>query len=225
MLANGCGLRSAGVLLVSDNDGATWTRSTGLPLRSLDEENIVGGTPPDSLAVASPASALLVGFATTPPNSDVPSGPRKTDRMAGLLNAVGSDLAALCLGGPMAGYGPMEVVTSSNDGASWSQRCNNGPPGVLRTVGDCPGAGYPSAITAMPNGVLVMALGYPVGGVVVSLDKGRTWELALRSAATFLTRSQGTGAVWMLGLGPTSAGVRLAESVNGRTWHAVSLPR
>jgi hypothetical protein len=76
----------------------------------------------------------------------------------------------------------------------------------------------------MPNGALVMALGYPVGGIDVSLDGGRTWKLALRSSASFVTLSQGTEAVWMLGLGPTSAGVRLAESVNGLTWHAVTLP-
>jgi hypothetical protein len=69
-----------------------------------------------------------------------------------------------------------------------------------------------------------MATGYPIGGVEASLNAGRTWKLVLRSAATFLTLSQGGGTVWVLGLGPASPGLRLAESTNGRRWHAVVLP-
>jgi len=78
--------------------------------------------------------------------------PCKTDRIGALLSAVGNDLAALCLGDPSAGYGPMEVVTSTNGGASWTERCNNGSLGSVRIVGDCPGFGYPGMIEAMPNG-------------------------------------------------------------------------
>jgi hypothetical protein len=77
----------------------------------------------------------------------------------------------------------------------------------------------------MSSGALVMALGYPIGGVAASLDGGRTWKLVLRAAATFLTLSQGTGTVWMLGIGPVSSGLRLAESADDRRWHAVALPR
>jgi hypothetical protein len=119
----------------------------------------------------------------------------------------------------------MEVVTSSNAGVTWVECCANGPAGLVRIVGSCPLAGYPGAITAMPDGVLVIALGYPVGGVDVSVDGGRSWKLALRTAGTFLDISQGVGADWILAVGPTSPGVRLAESTNGRTWRQVPLPR
>jgi hypothetical protein len=231
VLANSCGPWSAAVVLVSDNDGATWTRSRDMPLKSLDEANLVDATPPESLVVANPASAWLIGTAMPPRKSSMIAGPLevarttdagrtwhtstlpcRTDRIGGLLSSVGNELAALCLGDPSAGYGPMEVVTSTNGGVSWAQRCNNGPKGLLRPVGDCPGFGYPGMIDVMPNGALVIALGYPIGGVEVSLDGGRTWKLVLRSAATFLTLSQATGTVWMLGIGPVSSGLRLAES-------------
>ena len=69
-----------------------------------------------------------------------------------------------------------------------------------------------------------MSLGYPVGGIDVSDDGGRTWKLALRTAATFLDDSQGVGADWILAVGPTSPGVRLVATTNGRTWREVALP-
>jgi hypothetical protein len=244
VLANVCGLWSAAVVLVSDNGGATWIRSKDMPLKSVDEANLVDATPPESLVAGVPGSAWLIGTAMSPRKADMVAGPLevarttdagrtwhtstlpcKTDRIGGLLSAVGNDLAALCLGDPSAGYEPMEVVTSTNGGASWTQRCNNGSLGSVRVVGDCPGFGYPGMIEAMPNGMLVMALGYPIGGVEVSLDGGRAWKLSLRSAATFVDLSQGAGTVWMLGIGPVSSGLRLAQSANGLTWHAVSLPR
>ena len=242
VLADACGLRSAGVVLVSGNEGATWTRARDMPLESLDEAPLVDATPPGSLAVAGPASAWLIGSRTAPSPygaagalavahtadagrtwrvSPLPCG---TDRLAGILTAVGNDVATLCLGGPSAGYAPMEVVTSANGGVSWSERCDNGSLGSPRTVGACPGFGYPGAMVAMADGALVMAIGYPIGGVDASLDGGRTWRLVLRSAATFLSLSQGAGTVWMLGLGPVSPGLRLAESADGRRWHAVALP-
>ena len=243
VLANVCALWSTAVVLVSDNEGATWTRSHDRPLKSLDEANLVDATPPESLVVADPARAWLIGTAMLPRKSNMRAGalevarttdagrtwrtstlPCKIDRIGGLLSAVGNDLAAVCLGDPSAGYGPMEVVTSSNGGATWAQRCNNGSLGLVRIVGACPSFGYPGAIAAMANGALVMALGYPIGGVDVSRDGGRTWKFALRTEATFLTLSQGTGSVWMLGLGPVSPGLRLAESADGWRWHAVALP-
>ncbi len=243
VIANVCAPWSTAVVLVSDNDGAAWTRSQDMPLKSVDEANLVDATPPESLAVADPASAWMIGTAMPPGKSKMLAGPLevartidaghtwhtstlpcKTDNIDGLLSAVGNDLSAVCVGDPSTGYAPMEVVTSTNGGASWAQRCNNGSRGLLRTVGACPSFGYPGAIVALPNGALVMALGYPIGGVAVSRDGGRTWKLALRTAATFLTLSQGTGLVWMLGLGPVSPGLRLAESADGWRWHAVSLP-
>ncbi len=244
VLANVCGLWSTAIVLESGDEGATWTRPKDVPLKSLDEANLVDATPPESLVAGAPGSAWLIGTALPPRKSDMVAGPLevarttdagrtwhtstlpcKTDRIGALLSAVGNDLAALCLGDPSAGYGPMEVVTSTNGGASWTERCNNGSLGSVRIVGDCPGFGYPGMIEAMPNGTLVIALGYPVGGVEVSLDGGRAWKLSLRSAATFVNLSQGAGTVWMLGIGPVSAGLRLAESANGRKWHTVSLPR
>jgi photosystem II stability/assembly factor-like uncharacterized protein len=241
VLAESCGLRDAVVLVVSGDGGSTWTRSTRMPLGSAVEADLVA--PPDSLVAARPASAWLIGWRTPPSSAKPVAGPLDVTRTAdggrtwhtstlpcrgffdGLLTAAGNDLAALCLGEAMAGYQAMEVVTSTNNGVTWTQRCDNGPPGLRRIVGACPDAGYPSAIVAMSSGALVMALGYPIGGVAASLDGGRTWKLVLRSAATFLTLSQGTGTVWMLGIGPVSSGLRLAESADGRRWHAVALPR
>jgi hypothetical protein len=240
VLAKSCGLGSAAVLLVSGNDGGTWTRSAAMPLGSVVEVTFPDGGP-DSLAVASPASAWLIGWRTTPPNADGPAEPlavaRTTDAgfawhvttlpckgfLGGMLTAAGNDLAAVCLGEAGTGYEAMEVVTSTNGGASWTQRCNNGPPGLLRIVGACPNGGYPSTIVAMPDGALVMALGY-AGVVEVSFDGGRIWKLALRSASSFLILARGSGAVWMLGVGPASSGLRLAESADGRRWHEVGLP-
>ena len=93
----------------------------------------------------------------------------------------------------------MAVVTSGNGGATWTGRCNNGPSGVLPKVGSCPDAGYPVKIAAMPNGSLLMALDY-IGGVYVSLDGGRAWKPGITSSSSNLTLSQGTDAVWMLGI-------------------------
>jgi hypothetical protein len=243
VVSEACGLRTAATVLVSSNAGTTWTRTRSTPLKSLDEAGLVDTMPPESLAVAGPASAWLIGSRTAPSPygaagtlavahtadagrtwrvSPLPCG---TDRLAGILTAVGNDVATLCLGGPSTGFAPMEVVTSNNGGASWTERCDNGPRGLSRIVGACPGFGYPGAIVAMPDGALVMAIGYPIGGVDLSLDGGRTWKLVLRSAATFLSVSQGAGTVWVLGLGPVSPGLRLAESTNGRRWHAVALPK
>ncbi|MGA2804058.1 MAG: hypothetical protein ABSF89_06665 [Acidimicrobiales bacterium] len=242
VLADACGLRSAGVVLASGNDGAAWTRSRDMPLKSLDEANLIDATPPETLAVAGPASAWLIGSRTAPSSQGAAGTlavtytadagrtwhastlPCRTDAIAGMLTAVGNDVATLCLGDPSTGFAPMEVITSTNGGASWTERCDNGPLGLLRIVGACPGFGYPGAMVAMPDGALVMAIGYPIGGVDVSLDGGRTWKLVLRSAATFLSLSRGTGTVWVLALGPGSPGLRLAESTDGRRWHAVALP-
>ena len=79
-------------------------------------------------------------------------------------------------------------------------------------------------VAVMGDGVLVLAVGYPLGAVEASLDGGRTWKVVARSAATFVTLSQGSDVLWMLGLGPTSAGLRLAESTNGWSWQRVALP-
>ena len=49
----------------------------------------------------------------------------------------------MCLGGPTTGFEPMEVLTSSNAGLTWVERCANGPNDLVRIVGSCPGGGYP----------------------------------------------------------------------------------
>jgi hypothetical protein len=235
-LADSCGLRSPSILLYSGNDGATWTHRTA-PLGFVVDSASTFGTPPDSLAVAGPESLWFLGSATANGRFVVA---RTADAgrtwlkstltckddvsLLGFLTIAGKTVAALCLGGPTTGFEPMEVLTSSNAGVTWVERCANGPNDLVRIVGSCPVGGYPGAIAAMPDGVLVMSLGYPVGGVDVSVDGGRTWKLALRTAGTFLDNSQGVGADWILAVGPTSPGVRLAESTNGRTWRQVALP-
>jgi hypothetical protein len=234
-LADSCGLRSPSILLYSGNDGATWTHRTA-PLGFVVDSASTFATPPDSLAATGPGSLWLIGSATangrfvvarttdagrTWLSSTLPC--KYDDSLLGFLTIAGESVAALCLGGPTTGFEPMEVLTSSNAGLTWVERCANGPNDLVRIVGSCPGGGYPSAIVAMPDGVLDMALGY-VGGVEVSVDGGRTWKLALRTAGTFLDNSLGVGADWILAVGPTSPGVRLAESTNGRTWRQVALP-
>ena len=235
-LADSCGLRSPSILLYSGNDGATWTHRTA-PLGFVVDSASTFATPPDSLAATGPESLWLIGSATangrfvvarttdasrTWLRSTLPC--KYDDSLLGFLTIAGESVAALCLGGPTTGFEPMEVLTSSDAGLTWVERCANGPNDLVRIVGSCPGGGYPSAIAAVPDGVLVMSLGYPVGGVDVSVDGGRTWKLALRTAGSFLDNSQGVGADWILAVGPTSPGVRLAESTNGRTWRQVALP-
>ena len=68
-----------------------------------------------------------------------------------------------------------------------------------------------------------MALDY-IGGVYVSLDGGHAWKPGITSSSPNLTLSQGTGAVWMLGIETFLAGERPAVSTNGRTWRWVALP-
>jgi hypothetical protein len=237
VLADGCGLWGQAVVLVSTDDGATWARSLTVPFGSLDASSLIAAVPPDSLAVEGPERAWLIGTKARKGGPlevgrTVDAGrswqastlPCPTDRLAGFVGASGEDLVALCLNGPSAGYAPMEVVTSSDGGATWTERCNNGPSWILRAVGRCPGFGYPGMVAVMGDGVLVLAVGYPLGAVEASLDGGRTWKVVARSAATFVTLSQGSDAVWMLALGPTSAGLRLAESTNGWSWQRVALP-
>jgi len=235
-LAETCGLRSPSVLLYSGDDGATWTHRT-VPLAFLVDFASTFATPPDSLVPTDPESLWLLGSATS-------RGPlvvarttdagriwvkitlpcKDDDLLSGFVTVSGKTVTALCLGDPTAGFEPMEVVSSGNAGVTWAERCADGPADLVRIVGSCPGGGYPGAIAAMPDGVLVMSLGYPVGGVDVSVDGGRAWKLALRTAGTFLDNSQAGGADWILAVGPTSPGVRLAESTNGRTWRQVALP-
>ena len=210
-----------------------------MPLGAVIVSSPGGG--PDSLAVASPSRAWLIGWRSAPPSSAALAEPlavaRTTDAghtwhvgtlpcqgiFGGFLSAAGNDVAALCLGEASAGYEAMEVATSSDGGANWVERCDNGPPGLGRIVGACPGLGA-GRHRRHAGQVLLMAIGYPLGGVEVSLDGGRTWRIGLRSAATFLALSYGTGTVWMLGLGPVNSGLMLAESSDGRKWHAVALP-
>jgi hypothetical protein len=241
VFAASCGLRSAGVLEVSENQGATWTKTPSPPLTSLDEA-VLGSAVPDTLAALSPTSAWLVGFRRTAPDPDVRSGPLavagtrdtgrswkastlpcRTDGVDGLIAATGARLVAVCLGDPTGGYSPMEVVASSNYGESWAERCNNGPTGVLLAVAHCPEGGYPSAIVELSDGVLLMALGY-TGAVDESIDGGGNWTSALRAPSSSLTLAQGAGAVWMLALGPAGGDRSLAVTANGRSWHGVALP-
>jgi hypothetical protein len=235
-LAETCGLRSPSVLLYSGDDGATWTRRT-VPLGFFVDFASTFATPPDSLVATDPESLWLLGSATarsplvvartkdagrTWVKITLPC--KDDDLLSGFVTVSGKTVTALCLGDPTAGFEPMEVVSSGNAGVTWVEHCADGPADLVRIVGSCPGGGYPGAIAAMPDGVLVMSLGYPVGGVDVSVDGGRTWKLGLRTAGTFLDNSQAGGADWILAVGPTSPGVRLAESTNGRTWRQVALP-
>ena len=236
VLAWKCGqLVSTTVLLYSDNDGSTWARRS-VPLASVVEGTMVTSAS-DSLAVQGEQSAWILGWSNdartrlavartndgglTWHTSVLPC--RGPETLSGLLAVSGKSLLALCQGEVYTGYGEMAVVTSGNGGATWTQRCNNGPSGVLPEVNSCPDAGYPVKVVAMPNGVFLMALDY-IGGVYVSLDGGRVWKPGITSSSSNLTLSQGTDAVWMLGIETFLAGERPAVFTNGKTWRQVAFP-
>ena len=236
VLAWKCGqLVSTTVLLYSDNDGSTWARRS-VPLASVVEGTMVTSAP-DSLAVQGEQSAWILGWSNDARTrlavartndgglswhtSALPC--RSPETLSGLLTVSGNSLLALCQGEVYTGYGEMAVVASGNGGGTWTQRCNNGPSGILAEVGSCPDAGYPVKVVAMPNGVFLMALDY-IGGVYVSLDGGRAWKPGITSSSPNLTLSQGTGAVWMLGIETFLAGERPAVSTNGRTWRRAAFP-
>lgn len=236
LLAWKCGqLASTTVLLHSDDDGANWVRRS-VPLGLVVEGGLVTSAP-DSLAVEGDETAWLLGWSNSARTRlavarttdggrswDATSLPcRGPERISGLLAASGNTLLALCLGEMYTGFGEMAVVTSDNGGQTWTQRCNNGPQGILPEVGACPEAGYPVKVAAMANGTLLVALDY-IGEIDTSLDGGHVWKSGIRSYSSNVTLSQGTGAVWMLGSGFQSAGEGLEESTNGRGWRVVALP-
>lgn len=224
----------------SSDDGHHWA-SVRAPL-SLAGPSI-GGAPPDSISASGPTGADLVGWASPGPKDRHPGAEievagtgdgAKTwrsaqlpcgydDRLSAMVAAHGRQVTAVCLGGAGAGFQAMEVVGSTDGGASWSLRCANGPAGGAPVVSSCPPAGYPTDLAAVSAKTLVMSLGYS-GLVDASSDGGRTWKLVLRSAGSFVALSSAAVATWMLGLGPAGPGVRFAETSDGRLWHVVSLP-
>ncbi|MGA3354482.1 MAG: hypothetical protein ABSD85_15065 [Acidimicrobiales bacterium] len=234
VLALKCG-QSNKVLLYSDNDGEHWT-GRPVPLDSVVEGGVVT-SPPDGLVVEGEQSAWLLGWSNR--SSTRLAVARTTDggrswytsrlpckspeTISGLLTVSGNRLLALCLGWVSTGFGEMAVVTSSDGGATWTRRCNNGPQETFPEVGSCPEGGYPVRVVAMPNEVMLSALD-SIGGVYVSLDSGRAWKPGITTWPSTLTLSKGTDAVWVLGTGTFSAGEKLAVSTNGRTWRQVALP-
>ena len=145
-------------------------------------------------------------------------------RLAGFLTVSGREVSALCLSGPYTGYEPMEVVTSDDGGVTWSERCNNGPVGLITPVGSCPQGGYPTSLVSPTNRLLEMGIAY-VGGVDVSTDVGHVWrQRAVIEESSFLLISGDGHEVWLLPSGPVGAGTKMAVSADGRTWRAVPLP-
>jgi len=148
---------------------------------------------------------------------------RSPETLSGLLTVSGNSLLALCQGEVYTGYGEMAVVASGNGGGTWTQRCNNGPSGILAEVGSCPDAGYPVKVVAMPNGVFLMALDY-IGGVYVSARRRPRLEARDHLIIAESHIVPGHGAVWMLGIETFLAGERPAVSTNGRTWRRAAFP-
>jgi len=87
----------------------------------------------------------------------------------------GATLTAVCLGYATGGTQDISVMSSSNDGQSWKEMCDNGifqaPPA---TEGACPMAGYPTSLSATADGTLLMGL--TRAGVATSSDGGKSWH-------------------------------------------------
>jgi len=190
VLANVCGLWSTAIVLESGDEGATWTRSKDVPLKSLDEANLVDATPPESLVAGAPGSAWADRHGTAA--TQVRHGRGAAGRWpAPQTRGAPGTRARPCRARPTGSA--RRSAQSEMISRRWSRRpkrrlradggrhlhqrrCKAGRSvattvaWLVRIVGDCPGFGYPGMIEAMPNGTLVIALGYPVGGVEVSLD-------------------------------------------------------
>ncbi|MGD0873443.1 MAG: sialidase family protein [Acidimicrobiales bacterium] len=240
--ATNCGFDDApATVLRSGNGGATWTRDASFPLRTLAGPALDYGEPL-SLVATDTATAYALGW-QRPREGDKwpPLVLARTEdagrtwhtttlpclwgyRLAGFLTVSGREVSALCLSGPYTGYEPMEVVTSDDGGVTWSERCNNGPVGLITPVGSCPQGGYPTSLVSPTNRLLEMGIAY-VGGVDVSTDVGHVWrQRAVIEESSFLLISGDGHEVWLLPSGPVGAGTKMAVSADGRTWRAVPLP-
>ncbi|HTW99599.1 MAG TPA: hypothetical protein VMD59_12525 [Acidimicrobiales bacterium] len=168
-LATRCSLSDAGILVTSPNGGASW-RAVEVPLARLEDSNAITAAP-DSLGAAEPAALALAGRVSkaAPSNAPAPIAVASSsdagtswrtsvlscgswDRITALVSIEGEPVSAVCLGVPRAGAEPIEVVSSTNGGRSFIERCNNGTPDPLaRRVGSCPPGGYPVALVTSPT--------------------------------------------------------------------------
>ena len=155
------------------------------------------------------------------------AGHGKTTAWAtGLVTSSGKRFAAACLGPASGGTTGIEIVTSSDGGHKWSERCGFSLFGLGNTLNKCPDYGSPTGIAIAPNGELVLSDDNV--GLVASSDDGASWRTVVSAfeGAPFIDLSSTGGVLWALtfGPGPVTIGAWLAYSTNGESWHRAKLP-
>jgi len=233
-------------LLRSTDSGMTWSTVRSLPveligspfvaavvLPTADSVAAIGwppvGSPPKmlgsrgSLAVAQKTGDGAWYSSILPCNA----GHGKTTAWAtGLVTSSGKRFAAACLGPASGGTTGIEIVTSSDGGHKWSERCGFSLFSSGNTLNKCPDSGSPTAIAIAPNGELVMSDDNV--GLLASSDDGATWRTVVQpfEGAPFIDLSSTGGVLWALtfGPGPVTVGAWLAYSTNGESWHRAKLP-
>ena len=233
-------------LLRSTNSGTTWSKVRSLPvtlvgsptvaavvLPTADSVVAIGwppvGSPPRLLRWKGP---LAVGQESNDGRwytSILPckAGPGKTTSwMQGLVTSSGKRLVAACLGPASGGATGIEIVTSSDGGHKWSERCGFSLFSFGNTMNKCPDYGSPTGIAIAPNGALVMS--DDSVGLMASSDDGATWRIVVSPwpGTAFVDLSSSSGVLWalMFGPAPVTAGAWLAYSTNGESWHRAKLP-
>jgi pyrimidine deaminase RibD-like protein len=234
-------------LLRSTDSGTTWSKVRSLPvalvgsptvaavvLPTADSVVAIGwppvGSPPKmlrwrgSLAVAQ-QTGDGAWYAGILPCRAAPG--KTTVWTNGLVTSSGKRFVAACLGPAEVGTTGIEIVTSSDGGHKWSERCGFSLASFGNTLNTCPDYGSPTGIAIAPDGELVMSDDNV--GLLASLDDGATWRTVVASpfgGAPFIDLSSTGGVLWALafGPGPVTAGAWLAHSTNGESWHRAKLP-
>ena len=233
-------------LLRSTDSGTSWSKVPSLPvalvgspsvgavvLPTADSVVAIGwppvGSPPKmlgsrgSLAVAQKTGDGAWYSSILPCNA----GHGKTTAWAtGLVTSSGKRFAAACLGPASGGTTGIEIVTSSDGGHKWSERCGFSLFSSGNTLNKCPDSGSPTGIAIAPNGELVLSDDNV--GLVASSDDGASWRTVVSAfeGAPFIDLSSTGGVLWALTFGPdpVTAGAWLAYSTNGESWHRAKLP-
>jgi hypothetical protein len=233
-------------LLRSTDSGMTWSTVRSLPvelvgspfvaavvLPTADSVVAIGwpsvGSPPKMLRWRGPlAIAQKTGDGAwytgiLPCNA---ARGKTTAWTSGLVSSSGKRFVAACLGPASGGTTGIEIVTSSDGGHKWSERCGFSLFGLGNTLNKCPDSGSPTGIAVAPNGELVMSDDNV--GLVASSDDGATWRTVVSAfeGAPFIDLWSTGGVLWALtfGPGPVTAGAWLAYSTNGESWHRANLP-
>ena len=231
-------------LVRSTDSGATWSKVRSLPV------TLVGSPIVPALVLATVDSVVTIGWPPVAARTMRRRGPlavaqetgggrwhtstlpckaghgKTTAWVTGLVTSSGERLVAACLGPAAVGTTGIEIVTSSDGGHKWSERCgfSLGPFG--NTMNTCPDYGSPTGIAIAPGGELVMSDDNV--GLVASSDTGATWRNVVSPSGDepFIDLSSSPGVLWAFafGPGPVTAGAWLAYSTNGKSWHAAKLP-